>query len=48
MKPIDISTQNEVQVSKKEDDKLQNSEIEDIKEFLIKEYGVDKKCLEIN
>ena len=33
---------------KQEETKLSKSEIQDIKKFLIEEYGVDEKCLEIN
>ena len=32
----------------KEDSKLENSDIQNLKKFLIKEYEVNEKCLEIN
>ena len=31
-----------------EDSKLENSDIQNLKKFLIKEYEVNEKCLEIN
>ncbi len=53
IKPIDTSTQNnknEIETSgNNEDDKgISKSDIQNIKKFLIEEYGVNEKCLVIN
>ncbi len=42
IKPIDTSTENQDQT------KLDKQDIQNIKEFLIEEYGVSEKCLKIN
>lgn len=47
--PININSKNENSKEKsKSKSTVSNSEIQNIKKFLIEEYGVNKKCLEIN
>ncbi len=51
IKPIDTSTNNEkIDIKEKNDtkSKVLNADIQNIKKFLIEEYGVTEKCLEIN
>lgn len=48
IKKIEISTKNNTKVEKKEKTKIQDSDIQNIKKFLIEEYGVSEKCLEIS
>lgn len=54
IKPIDTSIKKDnrdgAKVSEKNDEKtdIKNSDIKNIKKFLIEEYGVNEKCLEIN
>ena len=47
--PININSKNENSKEKsKSKSTVSNSEIQNIKKFLIEEYGVNEKCLEIN
>lgn len=46
VKPVDITTKEEN--TDNEDTKVNKSDIQNIKKFLIEEYGVNEKCLEIN
>lgn len=46
VKPVDITTKEEN--TNNEDTKVNKSDIQNIKKFLIEEYGVNEKCLEIN
>lgn len=54
IRKVEIDTKNSEEENtnsnneKQEETKLSKSEIQDIKKFLIEEYGVDEKCLEIN
>lgn len=48
IKKIEISTENNTKEDKKEKTKIQDSDIQNIKNFLIEEYGVSEKCLEIS
>lgn len=48
IKKIEISTKNNTKDEKKEKTKIQDSDIQNIKKFLIEEYGVSEKCLEIS
>lgn len=51
IKPIDISINNEKVETKNNTEtkaKIGNADIQNIKKFLIEEYGVSEKCLEIN
>lgn len=51
IKPIDISINNEKVKTKNNTEqkvKIGNADIQNIKKFLIEEYGVSEKCLEIN
>lgn len=48
IKKIEISTGNNTKEDKKEKTKIQDSDIQNIKNFLIEEYGVSEKCLEIS
>ena len=54
IRKVEIDTKNNEEENtdsnneKQEETKLSKSEIQDIKKFLIEEYGVDEKCLEIN
>lgn len=52
IKPINTTVKNEQQQEEKskeeKDTKLNKADIQNIKKFLIEEYGVNEKCLEIN
>lgn len=50
IKPIDTSIQeeNDLQQEETKSTKVNKSDIQNIKKFLIEEYGVNEKCLEIN
>lgn len=52
IKPVDTSIQTNKTKEKEEEEnkdvKVSKSDIQDIKKFLIEEYGVNEKCLEIN
>jgi len=49
IKPIDTSiTENSLERTEKEGEKISKEDIKNIKKFLIKEYEVNEKCLEIN
>lgn len=54
IRKVEIDTKNSEEENtdsnneKQKETKLSKSEIQDIKKFLIEEYGVDEKCLEIN
>jgi len=49
IKPIDTSiTENSLERTEKEGEKISKVDIQNIKKFLIKEYEVNEKCLEIN
>lgn len=50
IKPIDTSIQEEEDLQQEEtkSTKVNKSDIQNIKKFLIEEYGVNEKCLEIN
>ena len=43
-----INTTIETKQTEKTDQSISNNEIQEIKKFLIEEYGVDEKCLKIN
>ena len=43
-----INTTIETKQTEKTDQSISNKEIQEIKKFLIEEYGVDEKCLKIN
>ena len=43
-----INTTIETKQTEKTDQSISNNEIQEIKKFLIEEYGVDEKCLRIN
>ena len=47
IKPVDTTIKKETK-KEKEEIKVNNSDIQNIKKFLIEEYGVNEKCLEIN
>ena len=44
----DSNEEKEKQEQEIEQDKISKSEIQNIKKFLIEEYGVNEKCLQIN
>ena len=48
IKPIDINWQKEENKTEVKDEKISKSDRQNIKKFLIEEYGVNEKCLEIN
>lgn len=49
IKPIDTTiSQESNQVETEEKTKVKNTDIQNIKKFLIEEYGVNEKCLKIN
>lgn len=54
IKPIDTTISKEEDAKQKEDNadrkntELKKTDIQNIKKFLIEEYGVSEKCLEIN
>ena len=54
IKPIDTSIQKQDENKKEENEaedkktKINRADIQNIKKFLIEEYGVSEKCLEIN
>lgn len=50
IKPIDTSSQKKENLQQEEtkSTKINKSDIQNIKKFLIEEYGVNEKCLEIN
>ena len=48
MKPIDINWHKEENKTEVKDEKISKSDRQNIKKFLIEEYGVNEKCLEIN
>lgn len=50
VKPIDVTTKEnqEEKATDEKDTKVNKSDIQNIKKFLIEEYGVNEKCLEIN
>lgn len=48
IKKIEVSTREDTKDEKKEKTKIQDSDIQNIKKFIIEEYGVSEKCLEIS
>ena len=48
IKPVDTSIKEEKKKEKKESTEINRSDIQNIKKFLIEEYGVNEKCLAIN
>lgn len=48
IKPVDTSIKEEKKQEKKENTEVNRADIQNIKKFLIEEYGVNEKCLVIN
>ena len=48
IKPVDTTIKKEEPKKEQEESKVNNADIQNIKKFLIEEYGVNEKCLEIN
>lgn len=50
IKPVDTKIKQDQKESKKQpsDSKINKADVQNIKKFLIEEYGVNEKCLEIN
>ena len=48
IKPVDTTIKQEENTKEEKDNKINKTDIQNIKKFLIEEYGVNEKCLEIN
>ncbi|MCI8636778.1 MAG: stage III sporulation protein AF [Clostridia bacterium] len=48
VKPVNVKENQEDKTTDEKDTKVNKSDIQNIKKFLIEEYGVNEKCLEIN
>lgn len=48
VKPVNVKENQEDKTTDEKDTKVNKSDIQNIKKFLIEEYGVSEKCLEIN